>query len=205
MDETLAVMRGKREERVPSEQVRVWARGFERTVLDVGTGDGRWLYRQARAHPGWACIGIDANPDRMREVSFRAGRKPARGGVRNLLFVRASVDALPQALHGVADEIYILYPWGSLLDAVWTPRAEALSAIGSLAKPGGRLEVRVNPSAVVHRTANVPALVAGYAAGGIRLREVRIEETPPPTSWARRLANGYEARVILLEATVAGA
>ncbi|MGH2348455.1 MAG: methyltransferase domain-containing protein [bacterium] len=204
MDERLAIVRGKRVERVPAEQVRAWARGFARAVVDVGTGDGRWLYRRARAHPEWACIGIDANPDRMREVSFRAARKPARGGVPNLCFIRASIDGLPQALRGIADEIYILYPWGSLLDAVWTPRAEALSAIGSLAKPGGRLEVRVNTSAVADRAARTAELTAGYAAGGIRLRDVRLDAAPSRTSWAKRIAHGRDARVILLNGTVAG-
>jgi 16S rRNA (adenine(1408)-N(1))-methyltransferase len=203
MDEMVAVVLGKRVEPVPAEQVRVWARGFDRTVLDVGTGDGRWLYRQARVHPGWACIGIDANPERMREVSFRAGRKPARGGVPNLWFIRASIDALPQALRGVADEIYILYPWGSLLDAVWAPRAAALSAIGSLARPGGRLEVHVNTSAVAGRAMRTAALTAGYAAGGIRLHEVRTETGPSGTSWAKRVAHGRTAQIIVLVGTVA--
>lgn len=202
MDDVADVVRGKWVEHVPAEQIREWTTSFARTVVDVGTGDGRWLYRRARAHPERSWIGIDANAERMRDVSFRAARKPARGGIRNLLFVRAAIDALPQALRGIADEIYILYPWGRLLDAVWTPHAEALAAIGRLAKPGGRLEVHVNPSAVVDRPANVAALVTGYAAGGIRLREVRIEDVPASTSWARRLAHGHEARVILLDGIV---
>ena len=42
-------------------------------VIDVGTGDGRWLFRLARARPEWFCIGVDANLDATRHVA-RHGR-----------------------------------------------------------------------------------------------------------------------------------
>lgn len=204
MDGTLDVVRGRRIDRIAGESIGTWARGFDRAVLEVGTGDGRWLYRQARSHPRWAFVGVDANAQRMREVSFRAGRKPARGGLANLLFVHSDVVELPPAFDGIADEVFVLYPWAGLLDGVWTPRRSTLLGLARLAKAGARLEVRVNLSAVAAPGAAVRAdhLIGPYAAAGIRLRAIRVRADPVRTSWAMKVAHGRDRRVIVLEGAV---
>jgi len=87
-------------------------------VVDVGTGDGRWLYRLARARPERLRIGVDATLDAARQVARRARRHPERGGAPNLTFVRAGAEGLPGSLAGLAAEVHVQYPWGSLLTAV---------------------------------------------------------------------------------------
>lgn len=37
-------------------------------VIDLGTGDGRFVYRAARDHPGKFYLGIDANPGDRKSV-----------------------------------------------------------------------------------------------------------------------------------------
>ena len=54
-----------------------------RVVVDVGTGDGRYPYESARGDPETLYIGLDPDAGAMSEYAFRAGRKPARGGVDN--------------------------------------------------------------------------------------------------------------------------
>jgi len=71
-------------------------------VIDVGTGDGRWLYRLARARPEWLYIGIDATLDAARPTMRRARRRRKRGGAPNLVFVRARAETLPGPFAGVA-------------------------------------------------------------------------------------------------------
>jgi 16S rRNA (adenine(1408)-N(1))-methyltransferase len=106
----------------------------------VGTGDGRFVYRLARAHLEALFTGIDANAQVMRDASFRASRKPARGGVPNALHVRASLDELPGALGGLADVVTVPYPWGSLLEAVLAGER----ALVTLARPDARFDAVVN-------------------------------------------------------------
>ena len=48
----------------------------------------------------------------------RDARPPARGGRPNALFVVAAAEAPPRELIGLADEVRILFPWGSLLRGV---------------------------------------------------------------------------------------
>ena len=89
----------------------------EGEVIDIGTGDGRFVSAAARANPNKFYVGIDANAGALEKISMKATRKPAKGGLPNAMFVQAAVEDLPAELDGVADEIHIHFPWGSLLRA----------------------------------------------------------------------------------------
>ena len=54
----------------------------------------------------------------MREISSKAAKKPDRGGAPNALFVVASVEHSPDELRGVADEVFVTLPWGSLMRGI---------------------------------------------------------------------------------------
>lgn len=197
---TIDVVRGRKIERTEGGWLRDRARAAERVVVDVGTGDGRGAYRLARANPGWLVVGVDASADRLREVSFRAGRKPARGGSPNAVFVRASLERLPEAFERVADEVSVDYPWGTLLRAALGADLDGLRALARIGKPGARLAVRVNLSALDGSAPEEARVRAAYAAAGIRVGRARADDGAEATTWGRRLG----ARAVLaIEGTVA--
>jgi hypothetical protein len=196
--EHVDVVRGKSIVRLPATQLVEWAAAAARVVVDVGAGDGGLAYRQARAHPDWLCLALDACAAGMQRLSWRAGRKPSRGGAPNAVFVRASVESIPQALAGIGDEVTVCYPWRGLRDAVIEPDLAVLARIVRLGRPGSRLRIRVNDSALpsggdfgrwlAHAE---PRLRRGYAA-----RE---------TSWGARLQGGRHAVVLAIDGTVRAA
>jgi 16S rRNA (adenine(1408)-N(1))-methyltransferase len=92
-------------------------------IVDIGTGDGRFVYQTARENPAKFYVGIDANSRPLEKISMKATRRPAKGGAPNLMFVQAAIEDLPDELNDAADEIHIHFPWGSLLRAVATGEA----------------------------------------------------------------------------------
>jgi 16S rRNA (adenine(1408)-N(1))-methyltransferase len=76
-------------------------------VIDIGTGDGRFVYQLARENPRKFYIGIDVNPEPLQKISRKVHRKPTKGGLPNAIFIQATVEALPPELDGVADEVHI--------------------------------------------------------------------------------------------------
>ena len=84
-------------------------------MLDIGIGDGLFVYQYARRYPSKFYMGIDTNPRPLEKISEKIHRKPAKGGLPNVLFIQSSVEDLPAEFDGVADEIHIHLPWGSLL------------------------------------------------------------------------------------------
>lgn len=80
-------------------------------VLDIGTGDGRFVFAAAKANPNRFYIGIDANAKPLEKRSIKITRKRAKGGMPNAMFVQAAVEDLPEELDGIASEIYVNFPW----------------------------------------------------------------------------------------------
>ena len=110
-------------------------------IIDIGTGDGLFVYQSARRNPKKFYIGVDANPRPLEKISEKVHRKPAKGGLPNVLFLQAAIEDLPNELDGVADEIHIHFPWGSLLRAVASGDEEALRNLRRICSSEALLEI----------------------------------------------------------------
>ena len=110
-------------------------------VIAIGTGDGLFVYQCARQNPQKFYIGLDAHPRPLEKLSEKLHRKPAKGGLANVLFIQAAVEALPPELDGGADEVHIHFPWGSLLRAVATGDEAVLRSLRRICVPGALVEI----------------------------------------------------------------
>ena len=167
-------------------------------LIDLGTGDGRFVLHIARAHPARYVVGIDACRDNLYETSRRA---PA-----NALFLIANICSMPTGLAGLASAITINFPWGTLLAGLLDDGSPLLATLARLARPGATLEIRLNGGALAE---------AGYSLedGAERVRwlarraAVHVAAPQPlavddlrayPTTWAKRLAFGRDPRALNL-------
>lgn len=171
--------------------------------MDLGTGDGIFVYQSARANPNRFYIGIDANPRPLEKISEKIHRKPAKGGAPNALFLQHAVEDLPAELDGIADEVHVHFPWGSLLRAVALGDVDILTGVRRICASDALLEVIVGSDperdrAELNRLGVPPVtlqlvetLVEPYRAAGFELFERGI--IPPAdwpkfhTAWAKRL------------------
>lgn len=187
----------------------------EGVVLDIGTGDGRFVYRSAAENPNKFYIGIDANAAPLKKISMKATRKPAKGGLANVLFIQAAIENLPEELTGAADEIHIHFPWGSLLKSVALGDCDVLAALRRVAAPECVLEIIIGideerDKTEIERLA-LPRLSAGYLqktlipkyeAAGFQLLESGALDPADwsrlETSWARRLQSNDNRRCVYL-------
>jgi len=113
----------------------------EGIIVDIGTGDGRFVYQSAQENPKKFYIGIDASPRPLAKISEKIHRRPEKGGLANILFIQAAVENLPSELDGIADEVHVHFPWGSLLKAVATGDPQALGGLRRICSPDALLEV----------------------------------------------------------------
>jgi 16S rRNA (adenine(1408)-N(1))-methyltransferase len=63
------------------------------------------VYNCARKEPQKLFIGLDANRRPLQKISERIHRRPAKGGLSNVLFLQAAVEGLPSELDGMANEV----------------------------------------------------------------------------------------------------
>jgi 16S rRNA (adenine(1408)-N(1))-methyltransferase len=188
---------------------------YKSTMVDLGTGDGRFVYRNARTEPDTLCIGIEPQAKAMQEISRKLHKKPARGGLSNALFIVASLENLPTTLHHCADTIFVNYPWASLLAAFVVPDLSLLTALAQLAKPQTQLQILLNYSvfedAAYMQRLGLPdfcesdvtnRLAPALTQIGATIQHYEIFEGPPPshTSWAKRLVAGASRKTLAISA-----
>jgi 16S rRNA (adenine(1408)-N(1))-methyltransferase len=213
----MRVVRGKNVVEIDRASFEEMRARYARVLVDVGAGDGRFAYDEARNDPELLAIAIDPVAEAMAERSSRAMRKPAKGGAPNALFVVAALESLPPELERIADRVTVNYPWGSLLEAVLGLHPELLERLASLARHGAELLLLLNASifedpAYLSRL-DLPMVDVEYverhistlfASKGIVLGKHEFFEGDPPhrTSWGRHLVRSSGRKTLLLSATV---
>jgi 16S rRNA (adenine(1408)-N(1))-methyltransferase len=197
-------------EKASKDSLPITAEGI---VVDIGTGDGTFVYQSARQSPNKFYIGIDPNVRPLEKISEKIHRKPAKGGAPNVLFIQSAVEDLPGELDAVADEVHVHFPWGSLLKAVASGDVAVLANVRRICAPDALLEIVIGLDSSRDRGEITrlglqsfsvelidTELVERYRAAGFEIRErgsLAAGDWPEfKTSWARRL-KGNDARPII--------
>jgi 16S rRNA (adenine(1408)-N(1))-methyltransferase len=170
--------------------------GYQHTLLDLGTGDGRFARCMAEQHPAWFVIGLDACRENLHANS--------RAKLPNLLFVIANAQTLPAELHGLATHVTINFPWGSLLMSLLENDSALMNGLLAVAGSGALVDVRLNGGALAEAGFRLDTGAAQIrnilADNGFRVRgPVAIGSAGLrafPSTWARRLACGRDPRAL---------
>ena len=171
---------------------------YKHILLDLGTGDGRYVRCTAKLHLDRFFIGVDACRENLRANS--------RSKLPNALFVIASAQALPQELNGLASHVTINFPWGSLLESLLGSEGSLAGQLLWITRPFAALDIHLNAEALVTagRTleAGAEQIEHGMISEGWRIKSRSWMDASVlrsfPTTWAKRLAFGRDPRAIHL-------
>ncbi len=175
---------------------------YDHIVLDLGTGDGRYVRTLATAYPDWFVIGLDACRENLREHS--------RVRLPNMLFVIASAQDLPRELAGLVSHITINFPWGSLLESLLASDAKLLRGLECVSNAIASVDIRLNSGALMEAGTTFEAgaetifnnlLRAGWRVSPPVEMDSRLLRSFPST-WAKRLAYGRDPRAVILNGRI---
>lgn len=194
---------------------------YSKVVIDVGTGDGKFAYQFARSHPDTLVLATDADKQQMQDLSAKAARKPAKGGLDNILFIWAPAEDMPAELNGIADEVYVNFPWGSLLGGVAKAEPGIMQNLVRMLKSGGKFTVVLtyDSSFEPEKIADLelPELSAMYLEElsskykqlGLQVNSItqmsEDELQEMQSSWLRRITSQRERKVYKIEANAVAA
>ncbi|HEY7969438.1 MAG TPA: hypothetical protein VID95_05530 [Candidatus Limnocylindrales bacterium] len=142
----------------------------------------------------------------MAESSRRAARPTDKGGLPNLLFAVAAAETPPDVLRGRANEVLVVFPWGSLLRGALALDGTAAAGIAALLAPDGLVRAFVSITDRDAATAELrpltvadtDAIARRWTAHGLTLTcfEPASAETIDATgsTWGRRLTAGRRGR-----------
>ena len=171
---------------------------YDRIMLDLGTGDGKFAFCHADKFPNHFVIGVDSCRENLYEHS--------RAKLPNLLYVIASAQSLSYELHGLVSHITINFPWGSLLESLLDGDYRLLHGLESVACSSVTLDVRLNSGALAEQGWSFEdgseRIFENLTSAGWNLRKPEILDARAlrafPSTWAKRLAFGRDPRAIQL-------
>ncbi|MFC1755838.1 methyltransferase domain-containing protein [Patescibacteria group bacterium] len=205
------VVLGNKKIEIDKKELNELTKCYEGVIIDLGTGDGRFVFKNALKEKDFFFMGIDPSEKQLLEYSKKAVRKK----LPNLMYVVGSVEQLPIELENVAQKIYINLPWGSLLSSVVNPNKEIVKNIGNLLKKSGSLEITVGyheqsePSET--ERLNLPDLNEDYINSGLapvykecgfelsNLEKIEKKDLKKiETTWSKKLSFGKDRDVFKL-------
>lgn len=173
---------------------------YQQIMIDIGTGDGRYVEYVARRYPERLMIGIDTCRENLRRVS--------RTSPPNVLYLIANAEALPVELSGLASYITVNFPWGSLLAGLINGGSKVIENLRMIAQPGATVEIVLNSSALQKEGLSLEqggtmvqeALqICGFdVKPAVTLDAAALRHYP--TTWAKRLASGRDPQAFSLSA-----
>ena len=199
-------LRGKQSIEIEGRELAGRVAGYPHILIDLGTGDGRYVRTIAQAQPANYAIGVDACRENLRAESLHTPP--------NALYLIANALALPAELDGLATHLTVNFPWGSLLGALLGEDPACVERLAALGRPGARMRVAVRLNGGALAEAGWP-----LEEGARRVRQVLTEagfSVAPlvalgprelrtcPTTWARRLAFGRDPRAVELRGELTG-
>ena len=177
-------------------------------VVDLGAGDGSFVVATAAANPATLVVGIDAHGRAMAP----AGRHLQRRRLPNALLVEARAEDLPPELDGLAGDVRIHFPWGSLLRGLLEADPRIVSGLARVTRPGATVTALLSVTerergldlAPLNEALRAP-LAARYAPFGLALSAWRPagdrEIAAACSSWAKRLGAGARRETWVLRLT----
>jgi len=173
---------------------------FNRVEIDLGTGDGRFVYKKALENPNTLFIGIDPSQKQLQIYSKKANRKK----LDNTLFVIGSIEILPPELKNCADKLNIILPWGSLLESIVKPTKNTISKLLGLLKKDGEIEMIFGYDPNFDVKASIPEINLEYVESTIipAFSEMGICTLEIPkdldTTWSKKLKSSKKRELFKL-------
>lgn len=133
----IKIVNGNKIEEMPKTEFEQLIHKFETVVLDLGTGDGRFIFKQAQTNPHCLFIGVDPSHKQLEIYSKKANKNK----LNNVLFIWDSIENMGSAYANTADKVCVYLPWGTLLQHLVKPHSSHISKICDIARTGGKIEI----------------------------------------------------------------
>ncbi len=171
---------------------------YNRVMLDLGTGDGKFAFHYARTFPHHFVIGVDACRENLQAHS--------RTKLPNALFVIANAQDLPNELNGLVSHVTINFPWGSLLESLLNGDAMLMHSLELISRSITLIDVRLNGGALAEQGCaledGASQIYDNLLQAGWRMKSPVMLNAQAlrnfPSTWAKRLAFGRDPRAMQL-------
>lgn len=198
----METIRGKKSFDIDFNEFTLRLKNYNRLILDLGTGDGKFAFHYAQTFPNYFVIGLDSCRENLHKYS--------RTNLPNLLYVIANAQQLPFELNGLISHIHINFPWGSLLQSLLNGDANLFCGLKKISSPHALMNLNLNSGALNEQgwtlTNGVEQVEVNLRRAGWTInhpKRLNIQALKHfPSAWSKRLAYGRDPRAIQLSGSI---
>jgi hypothetical protein len=199
----METIRGRKSLEIDFNGFKARLANYNRIILDLGTGDGRYVRHLAEKHQDWFVIGVDSCRENLREHS--------QAKLQNMLFIIANAQQLPSELNGLVSHIAINFPWGCLLASLLTADPKLMRGLKLVSRSLASLKLRLNGGALAEAGKTLEAgpdrIYYNLLQAGWQLEHPAMMDASAlkkfPSTWAKRLAFGRDPRAMTVNGYLA--
>ena len=133
----MIVITGDKKNELDKETFRNMCGKYEKVILDLGTGDGRFVFKNALKNKSTLYIGLDPAEKQIQIYSKKSNRRR----LNNALYVLGSLENLPEELYSTVNKIFINLPWGTLLEKIVKSNEIYIEELSTILKKDGDIEI----------------------------------------------------------------
>lgn len=133
----MRILKSSKEIEITNEEFLNKIENYSECIIDLGTGQGSFVYFNALENKDKFYIGLDSCRDSMKKY----GIKQYKNKVNNLMYVVMNAQKLHEVLYNKFREIYINLPWGSLLQGIFKEELKIIEGISKLSKSKCKINI----------------------------------------------------------------
>ncbi len=133
----MIVITGDKKNEMDKNSLREMCSKHKKVILDLGTGDGRFVYKNALKNKNSLYIGLDPAEKQIQIYSKKANRRR----LKNALYILGSLEKIPEELLSSTDKIFVNLPWGTLLEKIVRSNETYTKRLSKILKNDGEIEI----------------------------------------------------------------
>lgn len=133
----MKILRSSKEIEISNEDFLRRIENFEKLIIDLGTGQGSFVYFNALNNKNYFYVGLDSCGDSMKKYAV----KQYKNKIENLIYIIMNAQNLEDIFQNKFSEIYINLPWGTLLEGIFKEELRILHSISKISKSGCSLNI----------------------------------------------------------------
>ena len=133
----MRILRSSKEIELGNEDFLDKIKSYDKLIIDLGTGQGAFVYFSALDNKNNFYIGLDSCGNSMKKYAI----KQYKNKVSNLIYIIMNVQNIDNLLYNMFSEVYINLPWGSLLEGLFKEELGIVHNISKLLIDGGMIKI----------------------------------------------------------------
>ncbi|BAK81735.1 16S rRNA (adenine(1408)-N(1))-methyltransferase NpmA [Candidatus Arthromitus sp. SFB-rat-Yit] len=212
----MKILRSSKEIELSREEFLNKIKSYDDLVIDLGTGQGAFVYFSALENKNKFYVGLDSCGDSMKKYAI----KQYKNKLENLVYIIMNAQNIDNLLYNMFSEVYINLPWGSLLEGIFKEELGIIYNISKLLVDSGKMKICFSYNDKFEKMEiekrNLPDLNESYfddfkmlySKYNIEIHDINLvlkDEIPFESKWVKVLGesnrrefyiiNGYKKRV----------